>query len=86
LSLILSEGVSVDISRLVKRGAVSVALFCSTIGPCLATSEGRQIFDSSCVFCHKNGRNNLPFAAEKTLYIDALRSNGKQLFYRSRSA
>jgi len=38
-------------------------------------NSGKALFELNCAFCHKNGGNSLPFAAEKTLKLDALKAN-----------
>ena len=46
--------------------------------PVLASSivEGEKLFEKNCAFCHAGGNNVLPFARDKTLYMDALKKYG----------
>ena len=65
-----------------KSCAAATAVFASSIGfiptNSIATDleAGKVIFDRSCSGCHAGGQNSLPFAKAKTLFKEALSSNG----------
>lgn len=55
-------------------GIVASVLLAPMVAPVQA--DGQKIFESSCSGCHAGGGNILPFSGGKTLFKDALKSNG----------
>ena len=64
------------VRQIVSKTALTTLIASTTINnhPTWA-SEGKALFELNCAFCHKNGGNALPFAADKTLKLDALKAN-----------
>lgn len=69
---------SVNIRQIIKKSTLPFLAGLTINNPAtwaVDTTSGKAVFESNCAFCHKNGGNALPFAADKTLKIGALEVN-----------